>query len=71
MKKFAIIGYPLTHSRSKTIHTQIMQLANIDGQYEAIEIPPEKLDDFIPQLMELDGFSITIPFKQQIIPYIN
>lgn len=71
MKKFAIIGYPLTHSRSKTIHTQIMQLANIDGQYEVIEIPPEKLDDFIPQLMELDGFSITIPFKQQIIPYIN
>ena len=41
-----IIGHPIAHSLSPTIHNQWYKEANLDYQYSAIDIPPEKLADF-------------------------
>ncbi len=69
MKKYALIGHPLGHSLSPQIHSRLMELAGIEGSYEKLDIPPEELKDRFPELAELDGFNVTIPYKVDIIPY--
>jgi shikimate dehydrogenase len=69
-QNFAVIGHPLEHSVSPQIHTKLFALTNTDANYRAIEILPEKLAVFVPQLSKLDGFNITIPYKQKIIPFL-
>ena len=71
MKKYALIGHPLGHSLSPHIHSRLMTLAGIDGSYELLDIPPEKLADSFSELSQLDGFNATIPHKVGIIPYCS
>lgn len=72
MKKFALIGKKLSHSLSPILHTKIMKENNILGDYTLIEL--EKVDE--NTLKELDafgltGFNITIPYKQDLIKYLD
>ena len=68
-KKYALIGHPLGHSLSPRIHSRLMELSEIDGSYELLDIPPEELKAGFGRLKELDGFNATIPHKVGIIPY--
>lgn len=60
---FGLIGKNITHSFSKEIH-------NLFGNnnYELFDI--DKIDDFI-KTNNLKGFNITMPYKTEIIPYLN
>lgn len=69
-KKFALIGEKLPHTMSPPIHKRLFEMANINGEYETIEIPKGELENFINQLKTLDGFNVTIPYKQDIIPFL-
>lgn len=69
MKRFALIGYPLGHTMSPPIHKKLFELSGMEGSYEAVAIEPERFEEALPQLMQLDGFNITIPYKQKIIPH--
>lgn len=73
MKGFGLIGFPLTHSFSKKYFTQKFEKENIQGcVYELFEI--ESVDLF-PALIasnpEVIGFNVTIPHKQNIIPFLS
>lgn len=70
-KHYAVIGHPIGHTISPFIHTRLFELAGIDSRYEVLEIAPEDLKDKISYLKSLDGFNITIPHKQNIIPYLD
>ncbi len=65
MEKFGLIGRTLKHSYSKTIHGE---LGNYD--YDLYEIEPENLKDFILS-GKLKGYNVTIPYKKDIIPYLD
>lgn len=72
MKKYAILGYPLKHTMSPPIHKRLFELDGIsDYEYEILEF--EKLDggNNIDTLMALDGFNVTIPYKVDIIKYLD
>ena len=69
MKRFALIGYPLGHTMSPPIHKKLFALSGVKGSYEAVAIEPERFEEALPKLMQLDGFNITIPYKQKIIPH--
>lgn len=74
MKKYAVIGYPLSHSSSPQIHNSAFSHLNLDARYEKLEIAPNVFSERIAQLKanrEWGGFNITIPFKQQIIPFLD
>jgi shikimate dehydrogenase len=73
MKKFAVIGYPLTHSLSPQIHNFAFQNLHIDATYEKIEILPADFDKSILRLKQSDisGFNVTIPFKNQVIGLLD
>jgi shikimate dehydrogenase len=73
MKKFGVIGYPLTHSLSPQIHNYAFQNLHIDATYEKIEIFPADFDKSILRLKQSDlsGFNVTIPFKNQVIDLLD
>lgn len=67
---FGLTGNPLGHSLSKVIHTELFKLKNKDYKYELY--PDENLEDiFKNKLSTLDGFNITIPYKTDIINFID
>ena len=72
MKKYAVIGHPIGHTMSPFIHDRLFKLAGIDAEYGVIDIPPENLiSKYASDLSKLDGYNITIPHKQAIIPLID
>ena len=73
MRKFGLIGYPLTHSFSKKYFTEKFEKEAIQNcQFDLYEIPV--ISDFERVLAEnpsLEGMSVTIPYKQEVIPFLN
>ena len=69
-KDFALIGFPLGHTKSPQIHSLLMESAGIDGSYSARELSPEDLPS-AEWLRELDGYNVTIPHKAAIIQQLD
>jgi shikimate dehydrogenase len=73
MRKFGLIGYPLGHSFSKKYFTEKFLKENIkDCSYE--NYPLENLDNFrelVSVEKELCGLNITIPYKSEIIRFLD
>ena len=63
--KYGLIGEHLTHSYSCEIHAQIA-----DYEYELHEIPPSGLGEFLTK-REFNAINVTIPYKQDVIPYLD
>lgn len=72
IKKFAVIGHPIGHTMSPFIHNRLFELSGIEAEYTKLDIAPENLaDEYNKVLSKLDGYNITIPHKQNIIPLID
>ena len=71
-KKFGLIGKKLTHSFSKGYFANKFKKAKLGYEYLNFEL--EDISKF-PQLLEGDhkisGFNVTIPYKEEIIPYLD
>ena len=63
--KYGLIGEHLKHSYSCEIHAQIA-----DYEYELHEIPPSGLSGFLKK-REFNAINVTIPYKQDVIPYLD
>ena len=72
-KKFGIIGNPIKHSLSPTLHNYWFEKYDIDASYSILEIQETQLPDVIKRIKEkeLSGITITLPFKQKIVPHID
>ena len=73
MKRYGLIGYPLTHSFSKKYFEDKFRNENIsDCIYE--NFPLTNIDQF-PSLIQsnagLIGLNVTIPYKELVIPYLD
>ena len=70
---FGLIGYPLSHSFSKKYFAEKFSKENITGAFYEL-FPIETIQDF-PKLIQahpnLVGINVTIPYKQQVIPYLD
>ncbi len=73
MRKFGLIGETLKHSFSANYFAEKFEREVItDCSYELFELPSiEHITELISSTPELCGFNITIPYKQQIIPYLD
>ncbi|MDD3260930.1 MAG: shikimate kinase [Oscillospiraceae bacterium] len=71
-KKFAVIGHPIGHTMSPFIHSRLLELAGAAGSYTKLDIPPAELSArFADTLCKLDGFNVTIPHKQAVLPLLT
>ena len=71
---FGLIGYPIQHSLSPWIHEQFLQRTNLQGEYTIMEIDPHlNFDEEMDKLRkkELNGFNITVPYKEKIVDYLD
>ena len=73
MKHLGLIGYPLAHSFSPAYFKEKFQREGLaDYRYEAFPLSSiELLPEFLAQHPDLWGFNVTIPYKEQIIPYLD
>lgn len=66
--KAGVIGYPVSHSLSPRIHGFWLKKYGINGTYEAIEVKPENLEEFIKYDMANEkyaGVNVTLPHKER------
>lgn len=72
MRKFGLIGYPLSHSFSKKYFTDKFLREDIKGcMYETYAIDTiDKLTTLLND-RELEGLNVTIPYKKQVIPFLT
>lgn len=69
---YGLIGYPLGHSFSQTFFNQKFESEGINAQYINFEIPRiEDFPDVLAGHSKLKGLNVTIPYKQQVIPYLD
>jgi len=72
MQKYGLIGYPLKHSFSIGYFNEKFKAENIDAEYVNFEIPD--INDFrkvIEENPNLCGLNVTIPYKEQVIPFLD
>jgi shikimate dehydrogenase len=72
VRRFGLIGFPLSHSFSEKYFAEKFQRENIsDASYELF--PLEKIELFpeFASQKDLVGLNVTIPYKEKIIPYLD
>ncbi|MED4127847.1 shikimate dehydrogenase [Shouchella miscanthi] len=73
MKKFALIGQPLSHSLSPSIHRAAYHDMQLLGRYELLETAAEQVEGVIELVRtgEIDGLNVTIPHKVAVMPFLD
>lgn len=72
-QKYALIGESLKYSLSPAIHTVVYEALGVDATYDIMEISKENFGSsaLMESLSKLDGFNITIPYKEAIMPFLH
>ena len=71
-KLYGLIGYPLGHSFSQDYFNKMFESEGIDAGYLNFELPDiGDLMEAIAQYPNLCGLNVTIPYKEQVIPYMD
>ena len=72
MRHFGIIGFPLSHSFSAKYFNEKFATEQIEAEYSLYPTKEEHLESKVESLLtSLDGFNVTLPYKQAIIPYLD
>jgi len=73
MKKFLVIGNPIEHSLSPTLHNYWIKSNNIDAIYEKTKLDENELEHTVLQIKQkkINGVNVTVPFKKAIIPFLD
>ncbi len=68
-----LVGWPVAHSRSPTIHNYWLDHYKIAGRYVLLPVPSEKLSIALPGLSVLGfrGCNVTTPHKQAVMPLLD
>jgi len=68
-----LLGWPVAHSRSPTLHNHWLAQYGIAGRYVLFPVPPEKLVAALQGLaaLGLRGCNVTTPHKQAVMPLID
>ena len=71
-KLFAVLGSPISHSKSPAIHTAAYRVLGEDWQYRSFEVAKGALKRFIEsEATEYSGFSLTMPLKENAFDFAD
>jgi shikimate dehydrogenase len=72
LKRYGLIGFPLTHSFSVSYFTRKFEQEGIEAVYQ--NFPLEDISAFeklVKEEPDLRGLNVTVPYKEQIIPFLD
>lgn len=70
-RHYGLVGYPLSHSFSEAYFNQKFAAEDIPASYRNFELHDLDALQEIVQHYQLDGFNVTIPYKEKIIPLLD
>ena len=74
MSSHFVIGNPIDHSLSPSIHNYWFKKYKINSQYEKKKLENKDLENFIKEMRndkKIKGANVTVPFKNKIIPFLD
>lgn len=72
MKLYGLIGFPLGHSFSARFFSEKFGREGIDADYRNFELADiGELMELLSEYPDLEGINVTIPYKEQILPYLT
>lgn len=73
VKTYCIIGDPVYHSLSPSMHNAAFNSLGLNCTYIAFRVPKEQLEESINAMraVGISGFNVTIPHKVDILKYID
>ncbi len=68
-----LIGYPIRHSMSPTMHNEAFKKLGLDYVYVAFEVDNDSLEDAVKGMraLKVRGFNVTMPNKRKIVQYLD
>ena len=74
--KLGLIGYPLGHSLSPKIHNAALRACGLTGSYSLFPIlsgDQHSLNELLTRVrtVQIHGLNVTIPHKQNVIPFLD
>ena len=72
-KKFVIIGDPISHSLSPTMHNYWFKKYKLNADYQLLQIKEKEISEVIEKIKkkEINGVNVTLPYKRAIIPFLS
>ena len=73
MKKYLVIGNPISHSQSPKLHNYWLKQNNIDAIYDKIKLEEDGIKEIIQDIkkQKISGCNVTVPFKKKVIPFLD
>ena len=73
MKKYLVIGNPISHSMSPELHNYWLKENKILGVYERQKLKINELEKLVLKIKnkKVIWANVTVPFKKKIIPYLD
>ena len=73
MNKYLVIGNPIDHSLSPKLHNYWIKKNNINAIYEKKLVEEKDLKKLCDDVRDgkIEGFNVTVPFKEKIIKYLD
>jgi shikimate dehydrogenase len=71
--RYAVIGHPISHSKSPIIHSLFAEQTGENMRYEALDIAPNDLEEKLHACLA-DGFrgmNVTVPHKETVVPLMD
>jgi shikimate dehydrogenase len=70
----AVLGHPISHSKSPALHRAAYALLGVDMDYGAFDLTEEQLPEFADRVRTEPGwrgFSVTMPLKAAFVPLMD
>jgi 3-dehydroquinate dehydratase/shikimate dehydrogenase len=72
-KIYGVIASPIGHSLSPALHNRAFRRRRLNAVYVPFRVEPKQLKDFLglAEYLDVQGFSVTIPHKQEILQHLD
>jgi shikimate dehydrogenase len=71
MKRAAVLGSPIAHSKSPALHRAAYAALGLDWVYDAVDVSQAQLPNFLASCgSDWVGLSLTMPLKSAVIPHL-
>ena len=73
MKKYLVIGNPISHSLSPKLHGHWLKQNKINALYDKKKLEENEIKEFVQDIkkQKIIGCNVTVPFKKKVIPFLD